>query len=97
MDVGAQARNAKNAGNTNTDGLTPQQRNERGERPASFLAPRAGVPHAPHHRYVKRKKDNKGGESFDVGMAEQRSQRPSPLDEGTSFSLPRLKPTEKEQ
>ena len=36
-------------------------------------------------------------ESFDVGMAEQRSQRPSPLDEGTSFSLPRLKPTEKEQ
>ena len=35
-------------------------------------------------------------QSFDVGMAEQSSQRPSPLDEGTSFSLPRLNPTEKE-
>ena len=35
--------------------------------------------------------------SFDVGMAKQRSQRPSPLDEGTSFSLPRFKPTEKEK
>ena len=32
--------------------------------------------------------------SFDVGMAKQRSQRPSPLDEGTRFSLPRLNPTE---
>ena len=36
-------------------------------------------------------------QSFDVGMAKQRSQRPSPLDEGTSFSLPRFKPTEKEK
>ena len=35
-------------------------------------------------------------QSFDVGMAEQSSQRPSPLDEGTSFSLPCLNPTEKE-
>ena len=34
--------------------------------------------------------------SFDVGMSEQSSQRPSPLDEGTSFSLPCLNPTEKE-
>ena len=34
--------------------------------------------------------------SFDVGMSEQSSQRPSPLDEGTSFSLPRLNPTETE-
>ena len=36
-------------------------------------------------------------QSFDVGMSEQSSQRPSPLDEGTSFSLPRFKPTEKEK
>ena len=36
-------------------------------------------------------------QSFDVGMAEQSSQRRSPLDEGTSFSLPCFKPTEKEQ
>ena len=27
-------------------------------------------------------------QSFDVGMAEQSSQRPSPLDDGTSITLP---------
>ena len=30
-------------------------------------------------------------QSFDVGMAEQSSQRPSPLDDGTSATLPRFK------
>ena len=34
--------------------------------------------------------------SFDIGMTEQSSQRRSPLDDGTSFTLPRLNPTETE-
>ena len=33
-------------------------------------------------------------QSFDVGMTEQSSQRRSPLDDGTRFTLPRLNPTE---
>jgi len=32
-------------------------------------------------------------QSFDVSMAKQGSQRRSPLDDGTSFTLPRLNPT----
>ena len=35
-------------------------------------------------------------QSFDVSMAKQSSQTPSPLDDGTSFTLPRLNPTETE-